>query len=263
MMERSFNNPTPYPEVNRVLWRLLEGARSILGEEFVGLYLYGSLASGDFHPQRSDIDFVIVTRNLLPQAKIDALEEMHKGFASSSDKWDRKLEGLYMPLAELRAYDAHGPELPSVNEGRFYMARQGSDWVIQRQTLRAHETIVSGPSIREFIDPVTPDQIRTAVCMIMHEWWAPMIDDPAWLDGRPEYQAYTVQSMCRVLYTLEFATTVSKTRAAQWALETVDEEWVELVTDAAGWPDTWPRDITQVQAFIRFTLERCEALSIE
>jgi hypothetical protein len=223
----------------------------------VGLYRYGTLATGDFNPQRSDIDFVVVTRNLLPKTMIAGLEEMHKRFASSSKKWDRKLEGLYMPLAELRVYNPQGPELPQVNEGRFYLARQGRDWVIQRHTLREHETIVSGPSIRESIDPVEPEKIRSAVCAIMKEWWAQMIDDPSWLDGRPEYQAYAVLTMCRVLYSLEFATTVSKTRAARWALETVDEEWAGLVAEAAGWPDTWPRDISQVQAFIRYTLERC------
>jgi hypothetical protein len=260
-METALDNPTPYPEVNRVLLRLLDGARGILGEEFVGLYLYGTLASGDFNLQRSDIDFVVVTRDLLPQRMIAGLEEMHKDFASSSDKWDRKLEGLYMPLTELRGYNAHGPKLPSVNEGRFYLARQGSDWVIQRHTLREHETIVSGPSIRDSIDPVAPDQMRTAVCAIMHEWWAQMVDDPAWLDGRPEYQSYAVLTMCRVLYTLEFATTVSKTKAARWALKTLDEAWVGLIKEALGWPESYPADIKQVQGFIRFTLDQCDALS--
>jgi len=99
--------------------------------------------------------------------------------------------------------------------------------------------------------------MRTAVCTLMHEWWAPMIDDPAWLDGRPEYQAFAVQTMCRVLYTLELGTTVSKTAAANWAMEALDEKWTGLIKKAIGWPDTWPVDIRQVQAFIRYTLGQC------
>jgi hypothetical protein len=43
-------------EVNTVLQALLTGAQAVLGEHFIGLYLYGSLASGDFNPQSSDID---------------------------------------------------------------------------------------------------------------------------------------------------------------------------------------------------------------
>ena len=45
-------SPTPYPEVNAILNVLLADVRAILGDQFVGFYLYGSLASGDFdsHP---------------------------------------------------------------------------------------------------------------------------------------------------------------------------------------------------------------------
>ncbi len=37
-----------YPEAKEVLDVLLEEVRSILGSQFVGMYLYGSLTSGDF-----------------------------------------------------------------------------------------------------------------------------------------------------------------------------------------------------------------------
>ena len=245
--------PTPYPEVNQVLIDLLDEVQTILGEEFVGLYLYGSLAAGDFDERRSDIDFIVVTRGELPGATIAALEKMHKMFASSAAKWRRKLEGLYIPLSKLRHYDPQGPQLPTINEGRFYLARQGSDWVIQRYTLREQETIVAGPSIRDFIDPVKPQEMRDAVSAIMREWWAPMLDDPAWLNGRPEYQAFAVQTMCRVLYTLEFATAVSKTAAAQWAIGALGEEWSELIEDAIAWPERQPASLDRTLEFIRYT----------
>jgi predicted nucleotidyltransferase len=35
--------------------------QAVLRDRFIGLYLGGSLALGDFDPQRSDIDFVAVT----------------------------------------------------------------------------------------------------------------------------------------------------------------------------------------------------------
>jgi predicted nucleotidyltransferase len=52
---------TPYSDVNAVLQELLTAVQPILGRQFIGLYLYGSLAASDFHPNRSDIDFVVVT----------------------------------------------------------------------------------------------------------------------------------------------------------------------------------------------------------
>ena len=56
--------PTPYPDVNEILDLLLARASAILGPQLVGMYLYGSLSSGDFDPASSDIDFVIVTEQL-------------------------------------------------------------------------------------------------------------------------------------------------------------------------------------------------------
>ena len=52
---------TPYPEINCVLEELLSRVRAILGRRFVGMYLDGSLAIGDFEADKSDLDFVVVT----------------------------------------------------------------------------------------------------------------------------------------------------------------------------------------------------------
>lgn len=48
--------PTPYADVNEMLRELLVQAQTILGSHFVGMYLSGSLAPGDFNPHSSDID---------------------------------------------------------------------------------------------------------------------------------------------------------------------------------------------------------------
>ena len=64
--DSSHVRPTPYPSVNAILGMLLSGAQEILGNRFTGLYLYGSLSSGDFDPERSDIDFLVVTDGELP-----------------------------------------------------------------------------------------------------------------------------------------------------------------------------------------------------
>ena len=248
-------NVTPYPYVNDVLSDLLNRARNILGDQFVGMYLYGSLAAGDFNVDRSDIDFLIVTRDLLPQDTVDELERMHLELAASDSKWARKLEGQYVPLRELRRYNADGPKLPTVNERRFYLAGQGHDWVMQRYILREQETIVAGPSIREHIDPVSAGDLRAAAAAVMDDWWAPMADDHAWLDGRPDYIAFAVQTMCRVLYTLEKGAVVSKTAATEWALETVDAKWRDLIEAANTWPDGPPPDLNLTTDFIRYVSE--------
>ncbi|MBU2610174.1 MAG: nucleotidyltransferase domain-containing protein [Chloroflexi bacterium] len=75
------NHPIPYPEVNVVLRELLTSVQSILGDHFIGMYLYGSLASGDFD-RESDVDYVVVTEDVLSDALFSALQDMHMRIAT-------------------------------------------------------------------------------------------------------------------------------------------------------------------------------------
>lgn len=255
-MPEPLKSPTPFVEVNEVLTDLLARARSALEGQFVGLYLYGSLATGDFDPQRSDIDFMVVTDGELSDATVADLESMHMELASSGSCWARKLEGTYLPQSALPRYDSDDPPRPTLNEGRFFMARQGSDWVIQRHVLRNQECIVAGPSLRRLIDPVSPDELRWAVKEILLSWWAQILADPVRLE-EPEYQPYAILSMCRALHLLEFGAVVSKADAARWAREVLDQQWAKLIEGALAWrPGDPSGSLDQTRDLIKLAVER-------
>ncbi|HWT02871.1 MAG TPA: aminoglycoside adenylyltransferase domain-containing protein [Pyrinomonadaceae bacterium] len=250
------SHPTPYPEVNAVLRQLLSAVRAVLEDNFVGLYLYGSLATGDFDPDRSDIDFVVATAGELPAEMVLALEQMHARLASGDSKWAAKLEGSYIPLPALRRYDPDDPPRPQLNEGRFYVGRHESDWVIQRHVLREYDVAVAGPAVSPFIAPVGPDDLRRAVRGILSEWWEPMLRDPSWLRGG-EYQAYAVLTMCRALYTLRHGTVASKPISARWAREALVARWTALIERSLTWQrGESPGELSETLALIRYTIER-------
>ena len=249
---------TPYPDVNAVLHLLLNGAQSILGHHFIGLYFYGSLASGDFNPQTSDIDFVVVTDTDLSEELIHDLEALHVRLWNSGLKWAAKLEGAYVPLHTLRRYDPHSAPCPTINERRFYLDRQGSDWIIQRYILREYGAVVCGPPLKPAIDPVTPDDLRGAVVGVLREWWQPMLADPHFIRNR-EYEAFATLTMCRALYTLEYGDIVSKPTAAGWALKTLDDRWSELIDRALAWPqEPQQNSLSETLELIRYTIEHAQ-----
>ena len=255
-MPPSAVHPTPYPDVNAVLHELLSNAQAILGGHFVGMYLYGSLASGDFDPDTSDIDFAVATAAEVPDELIPVLDEMHLRLASSGQKWASKLEGSYVSQHVLRRYEPNQPPCPQINEGRFYLAPHGSDWVIQRHIIREHGVVLAGPAPETLIDPVQPDDLRRAVKGTLTEWWAPMLNDPARLQDSV-YQAYAVLTMCRALYTLEHGTIASKPRSARWAQEALDERWRELIEQAVAWrPGRRLDKFTETLEFIRYAKDR-------
>jgi hypothetical protein len=245
----------PYEEVNVVLLALRDEARAVLGKRFVGLYLYGSLSSGDFNIHSSDIDFLVITEGYLPEKMVTALEALHVRLWASDMRWAAKLEGSYLPKACLRRYNPADGPFPCVNEGKFYLARHGSDWVIQRHVLRENGVAVAGPGIRPMIDPVSPDEIRGAVRGIMDEWWRPMLDDPSFLTRR-DYQAYATLTMCRALHALQYGTVVSKPVAARWAQHEFGQ-WAGLIERALVWPEGEQTDeMGKTLDFLRFILEQ-------
>jgi hypothetical protein len=258
-----------YPDVDAVLRGFLEGARSILGGRFVGLYLYGSLAAGDFSPDRSDIDFVVVTDGELSRVHLSALTEMHDHFASSDSPWATEVDGSYIPRDALRRHDPGRAGHPHVERGvgKLRVEHFGPDWVIQRHVLREHGVVLAGPAPRTLIDTVGPDDIRRAVRALALDVWAPLGEDPVelahWHWGA---QVYTILTMCRMLHTLETGEVVSKQAAARWARSALGPPWASLIDRALAWKKTDPRDAAAADAaatgaLVRLVVERWRASS--
>src|SRR5829696_10263286 len=118
-MSVSIPQPTPYLDINVFLKRLLATMQSTLGEQFMGLYLGGSLALGDFNPQRSDIDFVAVTLDELTPERVAALQAMHTRLRASGTTWAWRLDGSYVPQQVFRHWAAGHPPCPFVEGDEF------------------------------------------------------------------------------------------------------------------------------------------------
>ena len=252
-------NPTPYSDVNAILQVLLSSVQTILGNHFIGLYLYGSLASGDFDPQRSDIDFVVVTAAEIPDELLPALKAMHERIAANGSKWAAELEGSYISRPALRRYDPTQARHPHLERGGSLSVEQhDSDWIIQCHILREHGVVLAGPAPHTLIDPVLPNELRQAVLGILREWWATMLHDASSL-RHLGYRAYAILTMCRALYTLEHGVIVSKSVAARWAQAALGERWAALIAWALAWPpDAQWDNLNETLDFIRYTLERSQ-----
>lgn len=256
--------PTPYAAINVLLYRLLTEVQAMLGTHFFGMYLYGSLATGDFDERSSDVDFVVVTRGEIGEDVIPKLRAVHEGLWQNGGKWAAKLEGAYISLAGLRRYSADDIARPFVNEGEFKVEQFGSDWIIQRYILREYGAVVAGPPLKEWIDPVSPDEIRGAVAGVLLGWWSNwIVAHPQELE-RPEYQPYVVLTMCRAQYAFVQGEIVSKPVAARWAIEALDVKWRGLIERAMTHEADLSADaLERTRAMVRETIEMARAGEVE
>lgn len=255
-------SPTLHPDVNEILVRLLADVREILVSQFVGMYLFGSLANGGFDKD-SDIDILVVTADDLPEETFTALRILHETIATVDSPWAVQLEVSYIPKTALRRYNPPDNCHPHLDRGpreRLHSMRHDSDWVIQRHILRERGLTITGPDPKSLIDPVSPADLKWAVADIMNSWIKGFLDDPHLLESRG-YQSYTVLTLCRILHTWEHGVIVSKPAAAEWAKQTLPPEWSPLIERAwlgrqSPGLKADPGDLRETLEFIRYTLER-------
>jgi hypothetical protein len=255
--------PTPYAEVNEALRELLTPAQTLLGNHFVGMYLSGSLALGDFDPQSSDIDLVIVTDGPLSDDRFVALREMHARFAAGGSPWATKLEAVYVPEPALRRDAPSDAKYPVLERGcALVMDPLESGWSVQRFTLREYGLAVAGPGPRTLLDSVDPNSMRRAGSAIAGMWLEKARTDPSWWAWfrQRDSQAFVVLTLCRLLYTLESGAVASKPAAARWAQQTLGPRWAGLIERAlAGQKDRTEipeSDADESVALIQHTVDR-------
>jgi hypothetical protein len=232
---KPFIFPTPYSDVNHVLLDLTSRIKLILGSQFVGLYLYGSLALGDFDPQNSDIDLIVVTESIISEELLPALRAMHKKFDRSDSPWAGKFEAAYIPLAALRYAASALTPYPQVEKGtQLFLAPLEIGWVFQRYTLREWGVVVSGPRPVTFTDPVDLVEMQRAAAAILGKWQEQARQDAEWIAWIRQRgcQAFVVLTICRLLYSLETGSVASKPTAAHWAQQTLGPKRESLIQRA-------------------------------
>src|SRR5712691_1872187 len=215
--------PTPYPEINTLLVLLLLRIQTILGKKLIGLYLFGSLVTGDFDHKSSDIDLIAATSTRLDEQEVESLKLMHEDIALKEKKWDDRLEVAYISVEELKRYNPRYQQ-PLISPGEpFHVTEVGVNWVINRFILREQGIVVYGPSPVTLVDPISREELIQAVRMSCEDW-REYIELPE-ATRTSKSQAFAILTMCRALYTLKYGVLVSKKEAALWAEKNLTPEW--------------------------------------
>src|SRR2546426_5656938 len=110
-------DPTPYADINELLEQLLSGIQKILGEKLAGFYLYGSLVTGDFEKESSDIDLLAATSADIDEKEGEALHKMHHDFADRHREWDGRIEVAYLAVTALQTFKIRQSKMAIISPG--------------------------------------------------------------------------------------------------------------------------------------------------
>lgn len=152
------------PDVDRLLTGLQ--GRLVARGGLVGLYLYGSLTTGDFSPARSDIDVIAILAQDADEIAVRDLGRLHAALAAADDPAGR-LHCLYVP--------AHGAGDPEALRTYWYGTRM-TQWqlkVLTRAELRDGLSL-HGPWPPPGITAPSTGEVQAAVHAEITGYWRRM-----------------------------------------------------------------------------------------
>ena len=247
---------TPYPAINAMLTEWVEGLKRLLGKNIVGLYLSGSLAYGDFVPERSDIDLQAIVQSPLREDELGSVEQLHREIERGCSRWKDRVECSYVPLELLCELTPPAKSRPWWGFGTLYAeAPAGNEWIINHYLLSKHGIALEGPDFNELIPPINVHDVRQASAGDLFQEWLPKMDNTAWLSNSHN-QSYLVLNLCRILHTVIQGEPRSKKVAGQWA-KAVYPQWQDLIEQAERWAygDEMKRQADAI-AFLQFAVDR-------
>lgn len=255
-------NPTKFPELNKLLVELTEKTSEILDDNFVGLYLQGSIALGAVDMQ-SDCDFIVVIKHQLTSDQEKHLRQLHDEIPTRYGHWNHHIEGSYIPQDELKNLSSLGKKWLFIDHGSREM-----EWSthcnseVVRWILREHGVTIIGPNLKKLIDKVEPELLRSRMRKEINKFLQDML---TWMGlESPWGQRYAVTTLCRMLYTIEKGEVTSKKDSLLWAKENLDPKWKDLISEtiegrSLGWNHTdpiKPGSIERIHAFNEYAKSR-------
>jgi predicted nucleotidyltransferase len=223
-------NWVPPAAAKAIIGEVMTAIANTTGSALVGLYLCGSMATGDFDERMSDIDLLVVLATELLPDLAARVERMHREFADDNPTWRGRIEVIYVSVGDLASLRQRPARIHVITAGEpFAVVSAGTEWVITWYPARHSGIALIGPPVTEVVPDTTFEEYAAAVRSYMRRFNARVTDN-----ATPGAQAYAVLTMCRGLYTCLHSEPVSKLKAAAWVQRALPE-WAELIEAAISW----------------------------
>lgn len=241
-----------------------DGIIQLLGDNLIGIYLHGSLAFGCFNPQRSDIDLLAVTREVM---RLKIKRQLATLLLDNSAPYlppsvTRPVEISVLTWDQLHPWQYPTPYDFHYSEGwRAIIDQQFSSERRFDRDIAAHVVVtryvglpLQGAPVDE-VFPTIPEQ----------DYSDALLYDLEGLDAKIESSPnYYILNACRVLAFLQDREIFSKEAAALWALQELPPELHEIVEQALGCyrgeHDDQEYDLALLHEFAWFMAQQVEGL---
>ncbi|MCW2767503.1 MAG: nucleotidyltransferase [Nocardioides sp.] len=168
-----------------------------------GLYVGGSLATGDHLPWCSDLDLVAVTRGRPDRQTAGVVKSLHRSVPAAL-----RLGCAYVPTEDVA--DVERPHI-TWSHGRFFRRPVST---VARADLLRHGLVVVGPPVARLIPAVEVRQLRVGVVDELLGYWSQVLGRRSFW-RRDEHVDLALLTMARARTTLASGALPTKTEALE------------------------------------------------
>ena len=225
-------DPQPGRAYEPLVRRFAERSAEILGEQLTGIYLHGSAAMGCFQPEKSDLDFLVVVREELTDAKkreyMDMVLELDaegpaKGIEMSIVTGDACNPFVY-PTPFLLHYSRMHTAWYRRDPEDYVRKMKGTD-----RDLAAHFTVTRNRGICLYGPPAAEVFGEVPEADYLDSIWNDVSGAEEEITDNP---MYLILNLARVLAYRREKAVLSKLEGGEWGIRNLPEEYRPLVRTA-------------------------------
>ena len=215
-----------------ILEEIVKHCKAIFASNLTGIYLHGSMVMGCFHPQKSDIDLIIVVDTDIPAEQKQAFMEVvvdlnrlatKKGLELSIVKKEYCEHFVYPTPFELHFSSAHLQWFQS-NPTDYVQKMNGTD-----RDLSAHFTIIKkygitlfGTEISALFADVPREDYLDSIRFDVENAKEEVLENPV----------YILLNLCRIIAFVKEDLILSKKEGGQWGLSKLPSKYHPLISSA-------------------------------
>lgn len=254
-MEKIENN-----EVVDLLNKISKETQDTFGDNFLGLYVHGSVVMNCFNPKQSDVDFLIVVKNKI---SVEDKKKLASILVNQEYSFEKGIE-----MSVVTKDNTKNPTFPTPYELHFGKELIGEyingDFDFEKERtdpdLPAHFMVVnkrgitfSGLAKEEVFGEVSRDMYLQSLMYDFGEFEENMENNPV----------YAILNACRTLAFVNGGLVLSKKEGGEWGLKNLDESYTQIIEQAMTSYDGINRfDFSDEKVLEQFTQEMVTKIKV-
>lgn len=212
-----------------LLDKLVEYSRNIFDNNLVGIYLHGSMAMGCFNPMKSDLDFLVIVKNVVTDLQkkmfMNALVALNdnapaKGIEMSLVRSEYCKNFIYPTPFDLHFSNTHLNWYKS-NPAEYIEKMNGTDYDLAAHFVitKNRGIVLYGKAISEVFGEIPKEAYLDSIKRDVMESQIEVMDNPI----------YIILNLCRVLAYVQDKLVLSKKEGGEWGIKNIDNKYQGLI----------------------------------